>query len=42
VTIVDDFAVLDSGLPEGVRCDAEGNLWTSAGEAGALGHAHVI
>ncbi|SCY94009.1 SMP-30/gluconolactonase/LRE family protein [Paracoccus tibetensis] len=32
VTFVDDFAVLDNGLPDGMRCDAEGNLWTSAGD----------
>ena len=26
------FAVIDSGIPDGIRCDARGNLWSSAGD----------
>ena len=26
------FAVLDTGMPDGIRCDARGNLWSSAGD----------
>ena len=32
VTFLGDFAVLDCGLPDGMRCDLQGNLWTSAGD----------
>lgn len=32
VAYLDDFATLDCGLPDGMRCDREGNLWTSAGD----------
>lgn len=32
VTYLDDFASLDCGLPDGMRCDREGNLWSSAGD----------
>lgn len=26
------FATIDSGLPDGMRCDAQGNLWSSAAD----------
>ena len=26
------FATLDNGLPDGIRCDTEGNVWSSAGD----------
>jgi gluconolactonase len=26
------FATLDAGLPDGIRCDMNGNLWSSAGD----------
>ena len=26
------FARIDTGLPDGMRCDAQGNLWSSAGD----------
>ena len=32
VDLSDDFATLDCGLPDGMRCDCEGNLWSSAGD----------
>ncbi|MTH76149.1 SMP-30/gluconolactonase/LRE family protein [Paracoccus aestuariivivens] len=27
-----DFAMIDKGLPDGIRCDARGNLWSSAAD----------
>ncbi|MDS9466107.1 SMP-30/gluconolactonase/LRE family protein [Paracoccus sp. MBLB3053] len=27
-----DFAMVDAGLPDGIRCDANGNLWSSAAD----------
>ncbi|WP_423209835.1 SMP-30/gluconolactonase/LRE family protein [Paracoccus yeei] len=27
-----DFATVDAGLPDGIRCDAAGNLWSSAAD----------
>lgn len=27
-----DFATIDTGLPDGIRCDVSGNLWSSAGD----------
>ncbi|TQS70003.1 SMP-30/gluconolactonase/LRE family protein [Rhodobacteraceae bacterium] len=32
VTPLGDFAHVDCGLPDGIRCDTEGNLWSSAGD----------
>jgi gluconolactonase len=26
------FATLDAGLPDGIRCDMNGNVWSSAGD----------
>ena len=26
------FCVIDSGMPDGIRCDAEGRVWSSAGD----------
>jgi gluconolactonase len=26
------FATLDNGLPDGIRCDVAGNVWSSAGD----------
>lgn len=26
------FCVIDKGVPDGIRCDAEGNIWSSAGD----------
>lgn len=26
------FCVVDKGVPDGIRCDAEGNVWSSAGD----------
>jgi gluconolactonase len=26
------FAILDKGIPDGIRCDALGNVWSSSGE----------
>jgi gluconolactonase len=26
------FCVIDKGVPDGIRCDAEGNVWSSAGD----------
>ncbi|HZZ44533.1 MAG TPA: SMP-30/gluconolactonase/LRE family protein [Tepidisphaeraceae bacterium] len=26
------FATIDNGIPDGIRCDANGNLWSSAGD----------
>jgi gluconolactonase len=26
------FATLDKGIPDGIRCDALGNVWSSSGE----------
>jgi gluconolactonase len=26
------FATLDTGLPDGIRCDMNGNVWSSAGD----------
>jgi gluconolactonase len=26
------FAVLDNGIPDGIRCDEKGNIWSSAGD----------
>lgn len=26
------FATLDNGLPDGIRCDVQGNVWSSAGD----------
>lgn len=28
----DVFCTIDNGLPDGIRCDANGNLWSSAGD----------
>jgi gluconolactonase len=28
----DAFALIDEGIPDGIRCDAAGNLWSSAGD----------
>jgi gluconolactonase len=28
----EDFATLDNGLPDGIRCDVAGNVWSSAGD----------
>lgn len=27
-----EFAVIDRGIPDGIRCDSAGNLWSSAGD----------
>ena len=27
-----DFAAIDKGVPDGIRCDALGNVWSSAGD----------
>lgn len=27
-----DFAMIDKGLPDGIRCDAAGNIWSSAAD----------
>lgn len=27
-----DFALIDNGLPDGIRCDARGNIWSSAAD----------
>ena len=27
-----DFATVDAGLPDGIRCDAQGNIWSSAAD----------
>ncbi|WP_312526383.1 SMP-30/gluconolactonase/LRE family protein [Paracoccus sp. (in: a-proteobacteria)] len=27
-----DFAMIDAGLPDGIRCDGQGNLWSSAAD----------
>ncbi|MGR3822014.1 MAG: SMP-30/gluconolactonase/LRE family protein [Salipiger marinus] len=32
LTPLGDFATLDCGLPDGMRCDVLGNLWSSAGD----------
>ncbi|SDG05155.1 SMP-30/gluconolactonase/LRE family protein [Alloyangia pacifica] len=32
LTSLGDFATLDCGLPDGMRCDVQGNLWSSAGD----------
>src|SRR5207253_2825749 len=26
------FCIIDNGIPDGIRCDEKGNLWSSAGD----------